>query len=71
MGRRLGSVLDVVALDVLVNDCVEMSTSEDELPVQTFAADGADEALGESICTRCPDRRRDHPEGIIEPHPSL
>ena len=39
----------VVVLDVLVDDGLEMSTTEDEHPVQAFTPDGADEAFGEGL----------------------
>ena len=61
----------VVVLDVLVDHGLDISTTEDEHPVQTFAPDRADEALSEGVGTRCPDRSPDDPdafgaEGLIE-----
>src|SRR5665213_1953991 len=41
----------VVVLDVLVDDSFEMSTTEDEHPVQAFTPDGTNEALGEGVCS--------------------
>src|SRR5919197_6125442 len=38
----------------------EMSAADDQQPVETFGADGADEALGVGVRLRCLDRRVDH-----------
>ena len=42
-------------LDVLGKDCVEMTPSEDEHPVETLAPYGADHALADRVGPRCPD----------------
>jgi hypothetical protein len=47
----------VVVLDVLMDHGFEMSTTEDEHPVQTFTPNGPDEALGEGVGTGSLDRR--------------
>src|ERR1039457_3866875 len=52
----------VVVLDVLVDDGLEMSTTEDEHPVQTFTPDSTDEALSDGGCTGRPDRSADGPD---------
>jgi hypothetical protein len=54
----------VVVLDVLVDYAFEMSTTEDEYPIQTLTSDRADEAFGECIGTRCPDRSTNNPNGL-------
>ena len=41
--------LAVVVLDVLMDDGFEMSVTEDEHSVQTFTANGPDEALSEGV----------------------
>src|ERR1039457_2809411 len=54
----------VVVLDVLMDDGFEMSTTEDEHPVQTFTPDSTDEALGEGVRAGRPDRSSDGPDAI-------
>ena len=41
-----------------------MSTAEDQHPVETLATDGADEALGEGVGPRSPDRGPDDPDAV-------
>ncbi len=36
-----------------------MSTTEDQHPIKALTTDSTDEALGEGVCSRCPDRRED------------
>jgi hypothetical protein len=45
----------VVVLDVDAEDVLELAAAEDEEPVETFAADGADSALHVRVCVRCAD----------------
>jgi hypothetical protein len=40
--------MTVVVREILGRDLLEMTTSEDEQPVQTLSADGAHKTLGES-----------------------
>jgi hypothetical protein len=40
----------VVAIDVLGEDGIELTSVEDQHPVETLAPDGADEPLGEGVC---------------------
>jgi hypothetical protein len=54
----------VVVLDILVDDSIEMSTAKDQHPVQTFAADSADEAFSEGVGLRRPNRSTDGPNAI-------
>jgi hypothetical protein len=54
----------VVVLDILVDDGLEMSTTEDEHPVQTFTPDSTDEALSDGVCTGRPDRSADGPDTL-------
>src|ERR687888_1668082 len=41
-----------------------MSATDDQQPVKTLGADGADEALGVGVRLRCLDRRVDHRDGF-------
>jgi hypothetical protein len=52
----------VVMLDVLVKDDFEMSTTEDEDPVETFSSYRADEALSEGVGTGRSNRSPDDPD---------
>jgi hypothetical protein len=54
----------VVVLGVLMHDGSEMSTTEDEHPVETFTPDSADETLSEGVATRCPNRSSDDPDAL-------
>jgi len=54
----------VVVLDVRMHHGLEMSTTEDEHPVQTFTSGSADEALSEGVGTRCSNRSSDDPDSI-------
>lgn len=56
--------MDVLVLDVLMDDGSEVASAEDEHPVQTFTTDGADEAFGESVGTRCPDWSANGPDAL-------
>src|SRR5665213_3633258 len=58
----------VVVLDVLVDDSFEMSTTEDEHPVQTFTPDSTDEALGEGVCSGRSDRSSNGPDALGAEH---
>ena len=58
----------VVVLDVLVDNGFELSTPEDQHPVQTFTSDGPHEALGEGVGSRCPDRRTEDPNALGAEH---
>src|SRR6266516_1433898 len=52
--------LAVVVRRVDAQHRLEVAATEDEQPVETLGADGADEALGIGIRLRCADRRVDH-----------
>ena len=52
----------VVMVDVLSEDGFELTSVEDQHPVETLAADGADEALGKGVGPRGSDRRADDPD---------
>ena len=54
----------VVVLDVLGEDCLEVTAAEDEHPVEALAPDGADDALADGVGTRCLDRGSDDPDGV-------
>jgi hypothetical protein len=47
--------VDVVVIDVLSEHDLEPTPAEDQPPVETLAADRADEALGEGVGSRCSD----------------
>jgi hypothetical protein len=55
--------MDCVGLDVLVGHGFEMSSIEDEHPVQTFTPDGADE-LSEGVRTGRTDRSTGGPNAL-------
>jgi hypothetical protein len=57
--RAMRSV-EVVVLLVGPEDPIEMPAAEDERPVQALGSDRLDEALGERVRVRCPDRGEDH-----------
>ena len=52
--------LAVVMRCVEAQHAFEVAAAEDQQPVETLGADGADEALGIGIRLRCADRRVDH-----------
>ena len=54
----------VVVLRVRLEDLVEVTASEDQDPVEAFAADAADPAFGVRPCFRRPHRRFDHANAI-------
>jgi len=61
----------VVMADVNVEHALEVSSAEDQDPVETFTPDGADEALGVSVRPRRSYRCADHldpfaPEDLVE-----
>ena len=56
--------MTVVVRQVLGQDLLEMTTSEDEEPVQALPTDGAHEALGEGVGPRWQQHRI--PKVIIE-----
>ena len=58
----------VVMVDVLCEDGFELTPVEDQHPVETLAADGADEALGKSVGARGSDRRADGPDPLGAEH---
>ncbi|HEY6430283.1 MAG TPA: hypothetical protein VIX84_23880 [Acidimicrobiales bacterium] len=55
-------------LDVLGQDGLEVATSEDQHPVEAFSADRADEALGNGVGSRCPNRGLDDPDALRNKH---
>ena len=61
---------DVVS-HVCAEHVFEMSAADDQQPVETLGADGADEALGVGVCLWRTDRRMDHfdafaPEDLVK-----
>src|SRR5665213_1436007 len=56
--------VSVVVGDVLGQDSFQMSTTEDEHPVEALSTYGADEALGEGVGLRSPDRGADDPDAF-------
>src|ERR1019366_5721209 len=58
----------VVVLNVLVDDSFEMSTTEDEHPVQAFTPDSTDEALGEGVCSGRSDRSSNGSDALGAEH---
>src|SRR5579875_1814137 len=58
--RPVGPVR-VVVLDVLGEDCFEVTPSEDEHPVKALAPDGADHALADGVRPRGLDRGLNDP----------
>src|SRR4029453_9859311 len=56
--------LRVVVVDVDAEDAFEVATVEDQQPVETFRADGSDEALGNGIRSRRPQRRLHGPDAF-------
>ncbi len=50
----------VVVSHVGAEHVFEMSAADDQQPVETLGADGADEALGIGVCLWRTDRRMDH-----------
>lgn len=68
-----GSVraVDVVVRHELGENALELTSVEDEDPIQAFPSNGADEALGDSVCPGCAHRCADDPhalgaEGLVE-----
>ena len=54
----------VVVRYVRVEHALEVASVEDQEPVEALGADGADEALGEGVRLRRPDRRLDDPDAF-------
>lgn len=46
----------VLVLEVLYEDCFEVTSTEDEQSVEAFPADGTDEALSDGLRPWCTDR---------------
>ncbi len=42
-----------------LDDTLEMAPRQDQQPVKTLGSDRSHPALGESVCSGCPDRRTD------------
>ena len=64
--------MGVVMIDVLHQDGFELTSVQDQHPVETLSTDGADAALGEGVGPRGSDRRADDldplgPEDLVEP----
>ena len=57
--------LAVVMRYVEAKHSFEVAAAEDQQPVETLGADGADEALGIGIRLRCADRRVDHLDRFV------
>src|SRR6266511_2274520 len=56
--------LVVVVVDVNAEHLFEVAAVDDQQPVQTFGADGPDEALGDPVRLRRPHRRLDDPDAF-------
>jgi hypothetical protein len=54
----------VVVLDIGAEDSLEVSSVEDEEPIEALGADGADEALGDRVGLRCADWRAHNPDSL-------
>ena len=54
--------LAVVVVDEHAEDVLEVAAVEDQQPVQTVGADGTDEAFGDRVRFRRPNRRLDDPD---------
>src|SRR5437016_5822201 len=68
--RSVGALV-VVRVDVLAEDSLELSPTDDEHPVEALLAQSADEALGVRVGVRCLDRRANDldllgPEDLVE-----
>jgi hypothetical protein len=51
-------------LDVLVENCSQVTVTLDERPVETLVADGPHEAFGERVRFRGTNRGPDHPDAL-------
>src|SRR5947208_9005939 len=60
--------LAVVVLDVAPQDRVEVAAAEDEEPVETLGADGADEPLGVGVRLWCAHRGGDDSDALAAKH---
>ena len=60
--------LVVVVLDVDAQDVFEVAAANDQEPVATLVADGADESLRVGVRLRCLHRRVDHPDSFATEH---
>src|SRR5436190_587962 len=69
-GFRLSSVWPAVAVavDEDAEYPFEMAAVENEEPVEAFGSDGADEAFGDRVCLRRPDRRADDLDAFTSEH---
>jgi hypothetical protein len=62
--ERSVRTLAVVMVDVLAQDALELTTADDEQPVEALLAQRADEALGVRIGVRGLDGRADDPDAV-------
>src|SRR6266511_4102532 len=60
--------LGVVVLDVASQDRLEVAAAEDEEPVETLGADGADEPLGVGVGSGCAHGRGDDSDAFAAEH---
>ena len=60
--------MTVVMVDVLSEDGFELTPVEDQPPVETLAADGANEALGKGVGSWGSDRCADGPDPLGAQH---
>src|SRR6266516_2825247 len=51
-------------VDVDAQHALEVAAIQDQQPVETLGADGADEPLGVGVCLWCADRRVDHLDAL-------
>jgi len=56
--------LGVLVLDIFGEQGFEMSTAQDEHPVEALAAEGADHAFADRVRPRCPDRILQNPDPV-------
>ena len=54
----------VVVDDVVGQDLFQMPAAQNQHPVEAFATNGADEAFGEGVGSRCPHRGADDPAAV-------
>ncbi len=54
----------VVVIDELFEYPLEVAASQDEYPIEAFAADAADEPLGEGVGARSTDWSADDPDAL-------
>jgi hypothetical protein len=64
--ERSVQTVRVVVLDVLAQHCGEVAQSSDQQVIESFVAQGAEEAFGDRVRPRCPYRVRMMDVGVGE-----